>query len=227
MSEENKKDHEPLAQSKNKNEYDIEPEVLNNQEQPPDEQVEETPSSPQDEAISRQMFTAIESLATEFSSLNRTIEKRLSYDNVKEEAFERLYAELEDLKKNSAFEQLRPLYMDLILLFDRIENIRQNTNQSATTISPLPDVLKTLSDELLEILYRRGVEPIKTTDSTFDPSVQQAIGTQPTLFEVENNQVAHVVRRGFRYGERIIRAEEVIIKKYSSENNSVSEPQNK
>jgi len=218
MTKENNKHNEPLAQSKNKNEYDTEPEVLNNQEQPPDEQVEEMPSSPQDEAISRQMLTAIESLVTEFSSLNRTIENRLSYDNVKEEAFERLYAELEDLKKNSAFEQLRPLYMDLILFFDRIENIRQNTNQSATTMSPLPDVLKTLGDELLEILYRRGVELINITDSAFDPSVQQAIGTQQTFSEVENNQVARVVRRGFRYGERIIRAEEVIIKKYSPEN---------
>lgn len=218
MSKENKKDNEPLSKSTKRNECDKEPEVLNTQGQPSAEQVDETPSSSPDERISRQMLAAIESLATEFSDLNRTIESRLSYDKVKEEAFERLYAELEDLKKNSAFEQNRPLYMDLILLFDRIENICQDIDGSTSTPSPQKDVLKTLSDELLEILYRREIELINTTSSMLDPSVQQAIGTQPTFSEVENNQIARVVRRGFRYRERIIRAEEVIIKKYSLEN---------
>jgi molecular chaperone GrpE (heat shock protein) len=222
MSKENKKDNEPLSKSTKRNECDKEPEVLNTQGQPSAEQVDETPSSSPDERISRQMLAAIESLATEFSDLNRTIESRLRYDKVKEEAFERLYAELEDLKKNSAFEQISPLYMDLILLFDRIENIRQDIDGSTTAPSPQKDVLKTLSDELLEILYRRGVELINTTDQTFDPSVQQAIGAQPTFSEVEKNQIDRVVRRGFRYRERIIRAEEVIIKKYSPENSSAS-----
>ncbi len=229
MNEENKKDNESLSQSAKRNECNQEPEVLNTQGHPSAEQVDEAPSSTQDEGMSQQMLTAIESLATEFSSLNRTIESRLSYDKVKEEAFERLYAELEDLKKNSAFEQLRPLYMDLILLFDRSENIRQDIDGSTTAPSPQKDVLKTLSDELLEILYRRDIELINTTDSMFEPSVQRAIGIQPTSSEIENNQVARVVRRGFRYREHILRAEEVIIKKYSPENSSASasESQNK
>lgn len=228
MSKENKKDNESLSQSTRRNERDQETEVLDTQEQPSAEQVDDARSFPQDEGIFRPVLTAIESLATEFSSLNRTIESRLSYDEVKEEAFERLYAELEDLKKSSSFEQSRPLYMDLILLFDRIENIRQNTDSSTTTMPSFSDVLKTLSDELLEILYRRGVELINTKDSTFDPSVQQAIGTQPTFSEVENNQVSRVVRRGFRYRERILRPEEVIIKKYSPDRStSASESQNK
>ena len=227
MSKENKKDNEQLSQSVKRNECDKDPEVLNTQGQPSAEQVDEAPSSTQDEGMYQQVLTAIESLATELSSLNRTIESRLSYDKVKEEAFERLYAELEYLKKNSDFEHIRPLYMDLILLFDRIENIRQDIEESTATPSSLSDVLETLSDEILEILYRREIELIKTADSTFDPRVQQAIGTQPTSSEVENNQVAGVVRRGFRYRERILRAEEVIIKKYRSENNSVSESQNK
>jgi len=222
MSKENKKDNEPLSKSTKRNECDKEPEVLNTQGQPSAEQVDKTPSSSPDEGISRQMLAAIESLTTEFSDLNRTIESRLRYDKVKEESFERLYAELEDLKTNSAFEQIRPLYMDLILLFDRIENICQDIEQATSTPSPQKDVLKTLSDELLEILYRQGVELINTTNQTFDPSVQQAIGTQPTFSEIENNQIARVVRRGFRYQERILRAEEVIIKKYSSENSSVA-----
>lgn len=221
MSEEHKNGNESFPQSTEKNECNKEPTVPDNQEQQPVEHVDDTPSSPQAGEGHQQVLAAVGGLAAEFASLNRTVESRLRYDEVKEEAFERLYVELEDLKKNAAFEQLRPLYMDLILLFDRIENVRQDTGQSPTTTAPLSDVLQTLSDELVEILYRREIEPINATD-TFDPSVQQAIGTQPTSVEAENNHVARVVRRGFRYQSRILRAEEVIVKKYSATDRLVS-----
>jgi len=177
---------------------------------------------PPEYATTRQrIFGAIDRLVIEMSSLNQIVQERLSYDRTKEEAFERLYAELEDLKKNSAFEQIRPIYMDLILLFDRIENINADMSHS-TTSSPLFDILKTLSDEILEILYRREVELINTTDK-FD---QKVIDIQSTCVEVENNQVVRVVRRGFRYRSQILRAEEVVIKRYSPENGSESDIQN-
>ena len=176
------------------------------------------------EAKQQQIFGAIDSLATEMSSLNQIIQERLSYDRTKEEAFERLYVELGDLKKNSKFEQIRPIYMDLILLFDRIENISADMSHSMAS-SPLSDILKTLSDELLEILYRREVELVSTTDR-FDPSIQKVIDIQSNCIEDENNQVVRVVRRGFRYRSQILRAEEVVIKRYSPGNGSESDIQN-
>jgi molecular chaperone GrpE len=221
MSEAHKNANESFPQSTEKNERNNEPIAPANQGQQPVEHVDDTPSSPQAEEGHQQVLAAVEGMEVELASLNRMVESRLRYDQVKEEAFERLYAELEDLKKNAAFEQLRPLYMDLILLFDRIENIVQDTGQSPITTALLSDVLETLSDELLEILYRREIEPINAT-GTFDPSVQQAIGTQPTAVEAENNQVARVVRRGFRYQDRILRAEEIIVKKYSATDRLVS-----
>jgi len=168
--------------------------------------------SPED-AVTQKMLSTMSQIAAEVHILNRTIETRISYDEAKEKAFDRLYAELDELKKNSALEYLRPLYMDLILLFDRIENLRQDAVLSAD--APIvSDLLKSLNDELLEILYRREVEPMNNALSTFDPSLQLALSIEPTATDSEHNQVARVVRRGFKYKDRILRPEEVIVKKF-------------
>ncbi len=161
------------------------------------------------------ILSAMSQIATEFSNLNRTIESRISYDETKEKAFDRLYTELDELKKNYSYEQLRPFYIDLILLFDRIENIRQS--EAGSGDSPvIPDFIATLADELLEILYRREIEIINNTSPVFDPSFQLALSIQPTTSADENNLVARVIRRGFRYRDRILRPEEVIVKKFRS-----------
>lgn len=153
----------------------------------------------------------ISGLANEVALLNRTIESCLAYDNAKEEAFNRLYAELEDLKKDASFNRIRPLYIDLILLFDRIESVRQEIIPS-----PISALLKTLGEEIVEILYRQGVEIIHTSSPSFDPTVQQAVGIQSVTDKGENNEVARMVRKGFKCGDHLLRAGEVIVKRYKA-----------
>lgn len=163
-----------------------------------------------------QLLGAATGLEVKLLQLSELVQNRLAYDRAKEEAFDRLYAELEPLKSNAAFEQLRPLYFDLILLFDRIENIcqsmQQMSNQDGNTLS----LFRSLSDELVEILYRREIEVISSSSSAFDPSTQRAISLEPTPLEGEAGRIAKIVRRGFRYRNRIIRAEEVIVKKFAA-----------
>ena len=164
----------------------------------------------------RQLMGLTSSLDVRVLQLSELFQNRLAYDKAKEEAFDRLYVELEQLKSNATFEQLRPLYLDLILLFDRVENICQSPQligqQDPNTLS----LFRSLSDELLEILYRREIEVIQSGSPAFDPSNQRAIGIEPTSVEGETGRVAKIVRRGFRYRNRLIRAEEVIVKKFAA-----------
>lgn len=148
--------------------------------------------------------------------MSELFQSRLAYDKAKEEAFDRLYGELEQLKSNATFEQLRPLYLDLILLFDRIENICQSSQLIAQQDPNMLSLFRSLSDELVEVLYRREIEVIQSASPVFDPSTQRAIGVEPTQAEGETGRVARVVRRGFRYRNRVIRAEEVIVKKFAA-----------
>jgi molecular chaperone GrpE (heat shock protein) len=151
-------------------------------------------------------------LQTSIQSLSDMFESRLRLDKAKDEAFNRLYAELDALRRAESVQQLKPFYLDLILLYDRIEQICSAQTDPATA-----DLLGTIRDELLEVLYRRDVAPICHASVNFDSSVQQAIGTEPAAGPDDNNVVARVIRRGFRYGERVLRPEEVIVKRYKQE----------
>jgi molecular chaperone GrpE (heat shock protein) len=151
-------------------------------------------------------------LQTSVQSLSDMFESRLRQDKTKDEAFNRLYAELDTLRRAESVQQLKPFYLDLILLYDRIEQIC-----SAQTEPAIADLLGTIRDELLEVLYRRDVAPIYQASMNFDSSVQQAIGTELAASPDDNNVVARVIRRGFRCGERVLRPEEVIVKRYRQE----------
>lgn len=171
--------------------------------------------APLDRTVEQQMLEGLTSVVAKMTDLQQTIEERLSYDQVKEKAFDRLYAEVEEVRQERSFQQVRPLLIDLLLLFDRIEQCRQQIGKQTSTTSDVAQMLQTISDELREVLYRREVEVIVATSPTFDRTVQQVVGLQPTASASEHNQVVRVVRRGFRHRNRILRPEEVIINNYT------------
>jgi molecular chaperone GrpE (heat shock protein) len=169
-----------------------------------------------DQHTLQQLLASLTHLNKEFSSLNHIIENRIRYDKTKEEAFDRLYAELEELKQDAAFRQNKPLYIDLILLFDRVDNMSREIDTEYEVGRTFARLLETLRDEVLEILYRREVQLLRTGSDSFDPRVQHAIGVEHTDDPAENNRVARVVRHGFLYRDTVLRPEEVIVKRYRS-----------
>jgi molecular chaperone GrpE (heat shock protein) len=162
----------------------------------------------------QQVLSFLSSLQANFSSLVGLIESRLRYDKTKEAAFERLYQEMDELKQDQELNQLRPLYIDLILLIDRMNHIYKENLNSGTASPEITSLLESLSHELIEILYRRGVELIVCPSSVFDPRVQQVMEVIPTANPAEDNQVVEVIRHGFKYKDVLLRPEEVVIKKY-------------
>lgn len=156
----------------------------------------------------------IDALHAEIVALRDLVRERLTYDRVKEEAFDRLYAEVEEVRQERAFQQLRPFLIDLLLLYDRIELSRQRLVEQAGRPSEVGQLLQSLSEEVLEILARRDVEMLVVVSTTFDRTLQQAIKLQPSERIEEHQQVLRVVRRGFRYRQRILRCEEVIVGVY-------------
>lgn len=161
----------------------------------------------------QQVISMLSSLQSNFSSLLHVISSRLKYDRTKEAAFDLLYQEMEDLKQDQEIAQLRPLYIDLILLIDRMNSIYNSKIDSGCKSPELVDTLQTLSHEVLEILYRRGVELIVSTSKVFDPKIQQVVEVVPADNSEENNLIVEVIRHGFKYKDVVLRPEEVAIKK--------------
>ncbi len=157
------------------------------------------------------VFASIERMGTQLEELVSTVRGRLSYDETKEQAFERLYAELDALKRNAAIDNIKPLLLDLILLYDRMEQSRE---QAAAEQELVPvETLQSFIDELLEVLFRRDVGLIEPGSPSFDYNQQKAVGVVDATDPAEHQRVDRVVRRGFRLGDRILRAEEVIVRR--------------
>lgn len=156
----------------------------------------------------------LDELASYLSELKQQFSDRLERDATKDKAFEYLYDELETAKQDSNFERFKPLYLDLILLFDRLDRVCCQLDRTTSTTNNFYNFLQTLREELLEVLYRQGIEIVTTQSNRFDPTQQRAIATETTMVREENNSLASLVRRGFRYQNRLVRPEEVIVKKY-------------
>ena len=62
----------------------------------------------------------------------------------------------------------------------------------------------------LTALRDLGVEPIESEGRRFDPNVHEAVGTVATE-GVEPGTVAHEVRRGWRLGDELLRAAQVVV----------------
>lgn len=171
---------------------------------------------PEVEVGSQQLIVdKLDELAGYVSDLNQQFSGRLAKDAAKEKAFDHLYGELETVKQNSSFERFKPLYLDLILLFDRLDNVCLELDaNSEMAEKDINNFLRTLREELLEVLYRQSIELISTDGNSFDPTQQRAIATKTISVREENNTLASVVRRGFRYQNRLLRPEEVIVKKF-------------
>lgn len=64
--------------------------------------------------------------------------------------------------------------------------------------------LKVVADRLTETLHRVGLEPFGVEGDAFDPTVHEAVA-QETSAEVSGPTVTTVMRRGYRFGERVLR----------------------
>src|SRR5690606_22914644 len=109
---------------------------------------------------------------------------------------------------------LRPLYIDLILLVDRIEQIEYDLEENGMSTPEIESILETLKHEVLEILYRRGVEQIEHTPKYFDPKYQKVVDCEPTMNPDEDNLVVGIRRDGYKFNDFVLRPEEVVIRKY-------------
>ncbi|GEM_PF-681278 len=138
------------------------------------------------------------------------LEERLVRDEAKDKAFERLYEELDSLKRNKAFEEYRPLLMDLVLFYDRFQSAREAATPAVN------DVLDSLQEELKEILTRRDIDAIVRMDDSFDPAFQRAVCVENVEPPELDGKVIRVLREGFTCRGLVFRPQEVVVGRYRS-----------
>lgn len=150
------------------------------------------------------------------------IQDRLEYDNVKEKAIDKLNDELHFYRDNFVFQSQKGLFVDLMLLYDSLERILSETGSNEVISKErLIESLEVFKEEFLEALYRKDITPFDEHLEYLDFKLHKTIKTVTTDEETENNKVDKIVKRGFLWNDKVLRPEEVIIKKYIKEKKEV------
>ncbi len=74
------------------------------------------------------------------------------------------------------------------------------------------DGVELIHRQVLDVLRRRGVEPLEVTDQPFDPNWHEAVVYEPAEGRPDGEIIGEV-RRGYRLGDRLLRAAMVRVAK--------------
>lgn len=141
-------------------------------------------------------------------------------DSVNQKLFDSLHAELLKYRDNFLHESLqKPFIHDLVHLYDHLTSLWEQLRSSAEEkskrghIAQWRDNLENAIHSLVEILHRFEVKEIEPRE-TFDRTYHRAISYEPADFPEEDGRLVMRVRRGFMWRGKLIRPEEVIVKRY-------------
>jgi molecular chaperone GrpE (heat shock protein) len=145
--------------------------------------------------------------------------------------FDALHEELKTYKDGFLLDSLhRPMIRDLITLFDDISQIHDHLHDSLKMMPPCDDSalrsgfltrMENLQVHLehnlqfiLEVMARLEVQKLPAGVGKLDKKTQRAVAVEIAEDPDQDMDVVRALKCGFQWKDRIIRAEEVVIKKW-------------
>jgi len=144
--------------------------------------------------------------------------------------FDALHEELKGYKDGFLLESVhKPIIRDLITIYDDLDKIHRQMQDAVADAARLPaevgtkllERLKTMdtniehnSEFIVEVLARLEVSMLPIGSGKLDKQTQRAVAVEIAEDPDEDANIIRVVKRGFLWKERVLRAEEVVIKKW-------------
>jgi molecular chaperone GrpE len=118
-----------------------------------------------------------------------------------------------DLEKRVA-QKFGNVVSDLLESLDDLDRAIE-AGSGVAAAAPFVQGVRMVRERLLADLQRAGVERI-VPEGPFDPNVAEAVGFAPVDDEEKVGAVAHVVRAGYKLGDRVIRPARVLVGRIAS-----------
>ncbi len=147
--------------------------------------------------------------------------------------FDAMHEELKGYKDSFLLETVhKPVILDLVSLYDDLceilRQIKQLVGETRTpengTPAPTAERLHGIEvhvehncEFILEVLARLDVSPVPFGSGKLDKKTQRAVGLEPAESEAQDSDVVRSIKRGFLWKSRLVRPEEVIIKKWKAQ----------
>ena len=153
---------------------------------------------------------------SELLGLYSELNERMAY---KDEAINRMQKRLEEYERGIFKSIKEAILKDIILFFDSLSRFRQKYESSPISQDEFLQETSFLQDELLEVLFSQNVEMINVDeDSKYDRDHQKVVKIEDTNNSQDHEKVDKIVRHGFKWDDRILRKQEVVIRKLTHGN---------
>jgi molecular chaperone GrpE (heat shock protein) len=168
---------------------------------------------------------AIENFGKQFASIEEKLDfltslfyEKIQDDTTKADLFDKLYQTLTDYRDDFIFKHvLQRVFADLIRLFDTLEDTLEEKTLENLQREDLIDRFRSFQQQILKTLKRQDIVPIESLDSQeFDEAIHEAVDTRLVNSPEADQTVIEVLRKGFKYRERILRSAQVIVGRYDN-----------
>jgi len=133
----------------------------------------------------------------------------------------RLAAEYDNYRKRTARErgeQTTRAQADLVKqLIDGLDDLSRFAHVDPATTDPATIVkgVEMVEKKLLKALSSAGLEVVDPINQTFDPTVHEAVATEPALSPEDDHVVSRVYQAGYRFGGQLLRPARVVVKQWN------------
>ncbi len=181
------------------------------------------------DALSRTISESIQALPKAVADLKALLEMK---NGVSHSMFSALHEELKGYKDGFLLQSVyRPIIRDLVSLYDDLTEIHRQISEAvgeaggqgedSAVAKKLIERMRTLEmnvehnvEFILEVLARLEVTQFPVGTGKLDKCRQRAVAVEPTDNLDDDTLVVRSVKRGFLWHERVLRPEEVVVKRY-------------
>jgi molecular chaperone GrpE len=146
------------------------------------------------------------------------VEKQLTEQR---EKYLRLAAEYDNYRKRSSKERLeaeaRGQASLVKQLLDPLDDLARFAHVDPTTVDATTVVqgAEMVEKKLQKVLSTLGLETIDPVNQTFDPSLHEAVATEPALSAEDDDVVSRVFQQGYRFNGQLLRPARVVVKQWN------------
>jgi molecular chaperone GrpE len=137
------------------------------------------------------------------------------------EKYLRLAAEYDNYRKRSMRErseaEARGQSSLIKQLLDPLDDLSRFAHVDPTTVDPttITQGADMVERKLRKVLSAMGVEAIDPVGEVFDPSLHEAVTTEPALSPEDDHTVSKVFQVGYRHNGQLLRPARVVVKQWN------------
>lgn len=169
------------------------------------------------------LLERIENLSQQNELLLKKFESKIAEDVHKAQLFDKMYNELQSYKTDLYAKILKPFILSAITLLDDTNTFIGKLGENESALAE--KYLRTMPDDLIDILESNGVVLYEDDVDKFNPRTQRVVKQVPTDNPDLDNFIVKRIRKGYSWNDVNLKPELVWIYKFKQETSTKNENQ--